>query len=108
MSDINKGYITDPSQDHEEWSGREAGEDVTKAIALLQAAQNLMEQAKVTLGRPSERGARCSECGSRNFDWTERKLHQTQSSVNSQIDRIENAVKWLAEVKETRTQGDQQ
>ena len=98
----DKGYIADASQDHVEWSGRDAGENVTKAIALLQASQDLLEQAKSALGRPSERGERCSKCGSRHFDWTERKLHQTQSSVNSQIDRLENSIRWLAEVKETR------
>ena len=94
----DKGYIADAAQDHAEWSGRDAGENVTKAIALLKASQDLLEQAKCALGRPSERGERCSTCGSRHLDETERKLHQTQSSISSQIDRLENSIRWLAEV----------
>jgi|TARA_R110002110_G_scaffold8280_9_gene41628 hypothetical protein len=98
-------FDNDPtSQDHVTWSGRDAGEDLKNALTLVVAAKNLIDQAGRALGRPADRGERCGHCDARHFDYTERKLHQTQSSLSSQGDRLGNVQSWLEEIMEIRNE----
>ena len=105
---MNKNYSTQYNDDHSSedvpWSGRDAGEDLKETLSLVVAAKNLISQASRALGRPADRGERCSQCDGRHFDYTERKLHQTQSSLSNQVDRLENVRGWLEEVMELRNE----
>lgn len=107
---MNKNYSTQYTDRDEQasedvpWSGRDAGEDLKEALSLVTAAKNLIDQSVRALGRPSDRGQRCSQCNGRHFDYTERKLHQTQSSLSNQVERLENVRGWLEEVMEMRNE----